>query len=137
MGQSSATPSRVRTRIVRGVHHGGAADGVEVHHLDGGVVVIDRVIAGALADVRAGGIVAEHAGLVVAAVGGVVGLLHPVALFQAEDAHLGFGEAPGDGGTRGAGADDQDVDLFVHVCLFGYTLPVIARTVGTKQFRSI
>src|SRR5579862_3222241 len=70
----------VQARVVRGVHHGGAADGVEIDDLDGGVVVVDRVVAGALADVWAGGVIAEDAGFVVAAVGGVVGLLHPVAL---------------------------------------------------------
>jgi hypothetical protein len=35
--------------------------------------------------------------------------LHPIALFQAEDAHFRLGEAPGHRGAGRAGADDQHV----------------------------
>ena len=44
---------RMQPRPVRGVHHGRAADAVEVHHLDRRVVVVDRIVLGPAADVRA------------------------------------------------------------------------------------
>ena len=114
--RADAEVGRVQARIMRRVHHGRAADGVEVHHLDRRVVVVDRIVAGPLPDIRAGGVVAEHARLVVPPVGRIVGLLHPVALLQAQDFHPGLGQAPGDGGARGAGADDENVNLVVHAC---------------------
>ena len=112
--RADAEVGGVQARIMRRVHHGRAADGVEVHHLDRRVVVVDRIVARPLADVRTGGVVAEHARLVVPPVGRIVGLLHPVALLQAEDPHPRLGEAPGDRGAGGAGADDEHVDLVVH-----------------------
>ena len=106
---------RMQARIVRGVHDGAAAHAVEVHHLDGRVGVVDGIVGLALAAIGAGGKVAEEARLPVAPVAGIVGGLHPVALLEAEDAHPGFREAPGHGGARCAGADDQNVDLVVHL----------------------
>ena len=39
---------------------------------------------------------------------GVVVLLHPLPLLEAEDAHASVGDAPSEGSTRRAGTDDQD-----------------------------
>jgi hypothetical protein len=105
---------RVQPRIMRRVHHGRAADGVEILHLDRRVVVVNRIVGGPLADVRAGGVVAEHPRLVITPVGGIVGLLHPVPLFEAGDFHSCLGKAPGDRGARSARADDENVDLVLH-----------------------
>ena len=75
--------------------------------------VLSLVIA--LAAIGAGGEIAEEARLPVAAVTGIVGWLHPVPLLEAEDVHPGFREAPCHRSTRGAGADDENVDLVVHL----------------------
>ena len=112
--RADAEVGGVQARIMRRVHHGRAADRVEVHHLDRRVVVVDRIVARPLADVRADGVVAEHPRLVVPPVGRIVGLLHPVALLQAKDFHPCLGEAPGDRRARGAGADDENVNFVLH-----------------------
>ena len=104
---------RVHARPVRRVDHRAAADAVEVGDLHQRVVVVDRIVGVAPAAVRADVEIGVAPGLPVAAVAGEVGGLHPVALLQAEDAHLGVGQAPGHRGARGAGADDQDIDLLV------------------------
>src|SRR5262249_14841268 len=41
-------------------------------------------------------------------------LLHPAALVETEDVHLGLGQRPGDRRAGGAGADDEDVNGVVH-----------------------
>ena len=104
---------RVHARPVGRVDDRAAADAVEVGDLHRRVVVVHRVIGVAPAPVRADVEIGVAAGLPVAAVGGKVGGLDPVALFQAEDAHPGLGQAPGHRGTRGAGPDDQDIDPLV------------------------
>ena len=107
---------RMQPRPMRGVHDGRAADGVEVHHLDRRVVVVDRIVLRAAADVRAGRPLAVELRFPVAPVARIFGLLHPAALVEAEDVHLGLGQRPRDRGAGGAGADDEDVYGFVHSC---------------------
>ena len=104
---------RVQPRPMRGVHHGRAADAVEVHHLDRRIVVIDRIVLGPAADIRAGRPVAIKLRLPVAPGARIVRRVHPAALVEAENVHLGFSQAPRHRRTRGAGADDQHVDLVV------------------------
>ncbi len=110
---------RMQPRPMRGVHHGRAADGVEVDDLDRRIVVVNRVILGPLADVRARRPVAVELRLPVAPGARIFGGIHPAALIEAEDMHLGIGEAPGHRGAGGAGADDQDVNGIV---LHSYSL---------------
>ena len=112
--RSHAEIRRMQARIVRGVDDGAAADAVEIHHLDRRVIVVDRIIGRPSAPVRAGGEIIVHPRLPVPPVAGVVGLLHPIALLQAEDLHPGIGQAPGHRGARSAGADDQHVHDLVH-----------------------
>ena len=100
--------------IVPGVHDRAAAHGVEIHHLDGRVVVVDRIVRRPRPPVRAGGEIVVQPRLPVPPVARVVGLFHPIALFQAEDFHPRVGEAPRHRGARRAGADDQHVHRFVH-----------------------
>ena len=97
-----------------GIEHGAAADAVEVADQDGGVVLVDRVVGIARAAVGGDGEVADLPGLPVSAGGGVVVRVHPVALLEANDAHLRVGQAVGRGAARGAGADDH------HVCDVGH-----------------
>ena len=104
---------RMHARPVRRVDHRAAADAVEVGDLHRRVVVVHRIVGVAPAAVREDVEIGVAPRLPVAAVAGEVGRLHPVALLQAEDAHLGLGEAPGDGRARGAGADDQHIDALV------------------------
>ena len=104
---------RMHARPVRRVDHRAAADAVEVGDLHRRVVVVDRIVGVAPAAVGADVEIGVAAGLPVAAVAGEVGRPHPVALLQAEDAHPGFGQAPGHRRTRGARADDQHIDALV------------------------
>ena len=103
----------MHAREMRRVEHRAAADAVEVGDLHRRVVVVDRVIGWPGAPVRADVEIAVAPRLPVPAVAGEVGLLHPVALLQAEDFHPRLGQAPGHRGAGRAGADDQDVDDFV------------------------
>ena len=107
---------RVQPRPMRGVHHGRAADAVEVHHLDRRVVVIDRIVLGPAADVRTGRPVTVELRLPVTPGARIFRRLHPAALVEAEDMHLGLGQTPGHRRAGRAGADDQDVNgiVFVH-----------------------
>ena len=105
---------RVQPGIVPGVHDRAAAHAVEVHHLDRRVVVVDRIVRRPRPPVRAGGEIVVQPRLPVPPVARVVGLFHPVALFQAEDFHSCVGETPGHRGAGSAGADDQHVHRFVH-----------------------
>ena len=63
--------------------------------------------------VRADVVISVAAGFPVAAIAGEIGLLGPIPLLQAQDAHLRLGEAPRHGRARRAGADDQDIDLLI------------------------
>ncbi len=107
---------RMQPRPMRRVHDGRAADGVEVHDLDRRVVVVDRIVLRAPADVRAGRPLAVELRFPVAPGARIFGLLHPAALVEAEDVHLGLGQRPCDRRAGSAGADDQDVYGFVHSC---------------------
>ena len=104
----------MQARIVRRVHDGRAADAVEVDDLDRRVVVVDRIVGYPRAAIGAGGKIAEESRLPIPSVRGIVGRLHPIALLEAEDMHLGFRKAPGHCGARCSGSDDQNVDLVVH-----------------------
>ena len=105
---------RMQPRPMRGVHHRRAADAVEVHDLDRRVVVVDRIVLGPAADVRAGRPVAVELRLPVAPGAGIFRRVHPAALVEAEDMHLGIGQAPRHRRAGRAGADDQDVNGIVH-----------------------
>ena len=112
---------RMQPRPVRGVHHGRAADAVEIHHLDRRIVVVDRIVLGPGADVRARRIIAIEARLPVPARARILRRIHPAALVEAEDVHFCVGETPGDRGAGSAGADDQDVNGIVHFGSFGHS----------------
>ena len=105
---------RMHAREMRRVHDGAAADAVEVGHLHRRVVVVDRIIGRPRPPVRADVEIGVSPRLPVPPVAWEVGLLHPIALFQAEDFHPRLGQAPGHRGARCAGADDQHVHHFVH-----------------------
>ena len=45
----------MQPRIMRGIHDGAAADGVEIQYFDRRVIVVDRIIRGPSPPVRAGG----------------------------------------------------------------------------------
>jgi len=108
----------MQAREMRRVHDGRAADAVEVDDLDRRVVVIDRVVFRPSADIGARRIIAEEPRLPVAPRARILRGIHPAALIEAEDMHLGVGEAPGHGRAGGSGANDQDIDGFVHSCSF-------------------
>ena len=111
--RAHAEVGRMHAREMRGVEHGAAADAVEVGDLHRRIVVVDRIVGVARAAVRADVEIGEAARFPVAAVGREIGGLHPVALLQTQDLHARLGEAPGHGGARGAGADDEHVDDLV------------------------
>ena len=107
----------MQPRPMRGVHHRRAADAVEVHDLDRRVVVVNRIVLGPAADVRAGRPVAVKLRLPVAARARIFRWVHPAALVEAEDMHLGIGQRPRHGRAGCAGADDQDVNgIVLHYC---------------------
>src|ERR1700749_1762067 len=103
----------MEAREVSCVQHGAATDPVEVGNLDRRIVIVDRIIRVARTAVRRVVELAELTRLPITPAGRVFGRLHPVALLQTKDVHLGFGEAPRHGGTGGPGTDDQDVYGFV------------------------
>src|SRR6185503_20888789 len=70
----------MKPRPMRGVHHRRTADAVEVHDLDRRVVVVDRIVLGPAADVRAGRPVAVEFRFPVAPGAWIFGWLHPAAL---------------------------------------------------------
>ncbi len=90
----------MQARIVRREHDRATADAVEVRDLHRRVVVVDRIVGGAAAAVRAHVEVAVAARLPIAAVARKIGRLDPVALLQAQDAHARVGQAPGDRSAR-------------------------------------
>jgi hypothetical protein len=49
---------------------------------------------------------------------GIFGRIHPAALVEAENMHLGVGETPGHRRAGGTGANDQDVNGIVHSSSF-------------------
>ena len=105
---------RMQARKMRGVHDGGAADAVEVHHLDRRIGVVDRIVGRPRAAVGIDGEIAEQPRLPVPSVARIVRRLHPVALLEAENPHPGVGKAPRHRGARCSGTDDQDIDLVMH-----------------------
>ena len=103
----------VETGEMRGIENRAAADGVEVGDRYGRVVVVDRIVRGAVAEVGTDRVIASLQHFPVAPVARIFGGIHPVALFHAHDAHSGFGEAPRDGGAGRARAYDQDINDIV------------------------
>ncbi len=103
---------RMEAREVCGVQDRAAADRVEVRDLDGRLVVVDRVVVAPPATIRAETVRAEAFHLPVVARRRIFGRVHPAALFEADDAHPRFREAPRDRGARGSRTDDQNVDRF-------------------------
>ena len=120
----------VQARIVRRVHDGAAADAVEVQHLDRRVVVVDRIVGRPCTPVRAGGEITVHPRLPIPPGAWIVGLLHPVALLQAEDLHPRIGQAPRHRGPRCAGADDQHIHDLVHRSLLGLAMAITSRGIA-------
>ena len=104
---------RVHPREMRREHDGAAADRVEVGDLHRRVVVVDRIVGRPPPPVRADVEIAVSPRFPVPPVAWEVGLLHPIALFQAQDLHARLGQAPGHRRTGRAGADDQDIDDLV------------------------
>ena len=100
----------MHAREMRRVEDRAAADAVEVGDLHRRVVVVDGIVGVARAPVRADVEIGVAARFPVAAVGGEIGRLDPVALLEAQDLHARLGQAPGHRGARGAGADDQHID---------------------------
>ena len=98
---------------MRRIENRATADGVEIGDRYGRVVVVDRIVRGAVAEVGADRIVPSLQHFPVAPGARVFGGIHPVALFHAHDAHSGFGEAPRDGGAGRACAHDQDINYIV------------------------
>ena len=103
----------VETGKMRGVENRAAADGVEVGDRDGRVVVVDRIVRRAVAEVGTDRVIPSLQHFPVAPVARVFGGIHPVALFHAHDAHPGFGEAPRDGGAGRTRAYNQDINDIV------------------------
>src|SRR4029453_11005782 len=99
----------MEAREVPGIEDRAAADGVEVGYLDRRSGVVDGVVLTSSARVRAEAKIGELATLPVAAHGGILRGVHPVALLHAEDAHARLREAPGHRGAGRTRADDQDV----------------------------
>ncbi|MHC2715412.1 hypothetical protein ACVIWV_005133 [Bradyrhizobium diazoefficiens] len=85
---------RMQPRPVRGVHHRRAADRIVVDDLDRRIVVVDRIVLGPAADVRARRPLAVELGFPVPARAGIFRRVHPAALLQAENVHLGLGQRP-------------------------------------------
>jgi hypothetical protein len=87
------------------------ADAAVHQRRDRGGGVVERVVLAPAADVRVGAEVGQPAQLPVR-LEGCLGL-EPAALLEAGDPEAGLGQAPGDRGPGGAGADDQDVGVGV------------------------
>ena len=104
----------VESRRMGAIQHGAAAHRVEVCDLDRRVVLVDRVVGRARAAVGVDGETVTVTRLGVAARGGIFGRVHPVALLQTHDVHLGLGQTPGHCSARSACPDDQDVNLVQH-----------------------
>ncbi len=101
---------RMHAREMRHVEDRSAADAVEVCDLHCGAGVVDGIVSVARATVRADVEIGVAARFPVGARGGQLGRLDPVALLKTKDLHACLGKAPGHGGARGAGADDENVD---------------------------
>src|SRR6516165_1592430 len=101
-------------RKVACIEHGAAADAVKIGDLDRRARVVDRIVGVALAAVGADVEIVELTRLPIASGAGILGRLHPVALLETENVHLGLGETPGDSSTGSPGADDQDVNRSGH-----------------------
>jgi hypothetical protein len=105
--------ARVHAREMRGVDHRAAANAIEVGDLHWRIVVVDGIIRVPSAPVGTDVEIAEAARFPIAAVGGEIRRLDPVALLEAEDLHARVGEAPGHRRARGPRADDEDIDDLV------------------------
>ena len=94
----------------------GAAHCVEVGDGYGRIRFVDGVVGHAAATVGADTELSTGAGLPVHVRAGVLGGVHPVALFETDDMHARVGQAPRDRGAGGARPDDQYVDsVFRHL----------------------
>ena len=89
-----------------------AADGRVHEGRDLGVRLVDGVVLGQAADVRAGRPLLAHGQLPVELRAAVLGLVVPVALLQADDPEARLGEPAGDDAAGGACADDEDIRGF-------------------------
>src|SRR5215469_18120542 len=100
----------MEAREVTRVQHSAAADAVEIGDLNRRSAIVDRIVGIAVTAIGADVKIAELTRLPIAPGAGILRGLHPVALLETKDMHLRLGQAPGDGRSRGAGADDQNVN---------------------------
>ena len=113
----------MHAREVRCPENGAATNAVEVGDFHHRVVVVDRIVEIACAPVGTDIEVGVPPRLPIPPVGGIVGWLHPIALLEAQDAHLRVGKAPCNGRAGCAGANDQNIH---HLVLgHGSNLPII------------
>src|SRR5262249_54118097 len=103
----------VHARKMRGVEDRATANSVEVGDLHPRAAVGARIVRLSPAPARADVEITVTPPLPAATGAWDVGVLHPIALLEAKDAHLRFRQAPGDCCARGAGADDQYIYNFV------------------------
>ena len=100
---------RVQSREMRGVKDGAAADAIEVDHGNVRIAVVDRIVRIQPADVGVDVVRSEGLAFPVGRVGRVLRRVHPVALFETDDAHAGIRQAPRYRRPRSTGSDDQHV----------------------------
>ena len=100
---------RVKSWKMCGVKNRTAADTIVVRCRNVRILTVDRIVGCGLADVR---VTAEiRSRLPVLSHGGIVLVIDPVSLLEADNVHLGVRDTPGKGSRGSSGTDDQDIDI--------------------------